>query len=181
MTGLRSAREKAGLSQRGLAAKAGVAFRTVQLLEAGKHDARFSTVDKLSEALGLSKPTAFAPAGDTLAEAAERVLQDGFDSWKVHFFDFVDAFRRSPSPAAVERAPSLASDLRVLALFASAVETLCADLDVPPPLWCAGVRPLEEPWFVSGVETLKVSALLESPAAFRRRGVYVMSGFLDRA
>jgi transcriptional regulator with XRE-family HTH domain len=169
------------MSQRGLAAKAGVAFRTVQLLEAGKHDARLSTIDKLSAVLGVPKPAAFPWVGDSLAEAADRIIDDSFGSWKVHLFDFVDAFRRSPAASAVERAPSLASEPRVLALFAATVETLCAERGVTPPLWCAGVRPLAQPWFVSDAENLKVSALLESPAAFRRRGVYVMSGFLDRA
>lgn len=184
MGGLRLAREKAGLSQRALAARAGVAFRTVQLMEAGRHDARLSTVEKLSAALGLAAPATrepFPPAGETLAEAAEGVLRDGFGSWKVHLFDFVDAFRRAPEPAAVERAPSARTDPRLLALWSGVVETLTAERGLPAPWWCAGIRPLAEPWFVSGVENLKAAALLESPAAFRRRGVFVLAGFLDRA
>ena len=50
---------------------------------------------------------------------------------------------------------------------------------VHPP-WTGGVGPLERPWFVSGYENLKASALVESPARFRSRNVFVLAGFLDR-
>lgn len=181
MPGLRSAREAAGLSQRALAARADVAFRTVQLMEAGRHDARLSTVEKLSKALGLPTSAAFPLLRETAAGAADAVNRDGFDSWKVPLFDFVDAFRRSPDVSLVERAPSVRSDPRLLALLAAVVETLCAERALATPWWCAGIRSLREPWFVAGLENLKASALIESPAAFRRRGIFVMSGFLDRA
>lgn len=182
MGGLRAARETAGLSQRALAARAGVAFRTVQLIEAGRHDARLSTVEKLSAALGLpASPEPFPSPKDTAAGAADAVLRDGFDSWKAPLFDFMDAFRRSPGASLVERAPPVQSDPRFLAMLAAVVETLCAEGGLPAPWWCAGIRPLPEPWFVAGMENLMASALVESPAAFRRRGVFVMSGFLDRA
>lgn len=179
---MRAARETAGLSQRALAARAGVAFRTVQLIEAGRHDARLSTVEKLAAALRLpASPEPFPLLRDTAAGAADAVLRDGFDSWKVPLFDFVDAFRRSPDASQVERAPSIRSDPRLLALLAAVVETLCSEGGLSAPWWCAGIRPLTQPWFIAGLENLKASALVESPAAFRRRGVFVMSGFLDRA
>lgn len=182
MPGLRLAREAAGLSQRALAARAGVAFRTVQLIEAGRHDARLSTLKRISAALGLpASPEPFPLLRDTAAGAADAVLRDGFDSWKVPLFDFVDGFRRSPEVSLVERAPSVQSDPRFLALLAAVVETLCLERGLSTPWWCAGIRPLPEPWFVAGIENLMASALVESPAAFRRRGVFVMSGFLDRA
>ena len=171
----------AGLSQRALAARAGVAFRTVQLIEAGRHDARLSTVRRLTAALGLPGREVFVPAGDALADAADSIVRDGFQSWKLHLFDFVDAFRRAPAARAVERSPSLRTPPRLMALMAAVVERLCGERGLPVPLWCGGVRPLPEPWFVSGVENLKAAALLESPPEFRRRGVFVMSGFLDRA
>jgi hypothetical protein len=40
---------------------------------------------------------------------------------------------------------------------------------------------LSEPWFVSGMENLKASALLESPLPFRRNNVFVLGNFLSRA
>lgn len=182
MQSLKAAREAAGLSQRALAARAGVAFRTVQLLEWGRHDARLSTLERISRALGRPFPTARLSApGASASEACAAVNRDGADSWKGHLFDFVDAFRRSPSSALVEAAPPAETDARVLVLAAAAVECLCAEARLRPPWWCAGVPGLPEPWFVAGMESLKASALVESPAAFRRRNVFVFANFLERA
>ena len=53
LTHLKRLRERRGLSQRDLAAKAGVAHSTVVHLEAGK-PARFVTRRKLARALGVT-------------------------------------------------------------------------------------------------------------------------------
>ena len=66
------------------------------------------------------------------------------------------------------------------ALIASTVETLCADLSLEAPEWCRGVSRLDRPWFVSGVENLKASALVESPSRYRMRNVFVLANFLER-
>ncbi|NCO37375.1 MAG: hypothetical protein COZ06_23865 [Armatimonadetes bacterium CG_4_10_14_3_um_filter_66_18] len=41
--------------------------------------------------------------------------------------------------------------------------------------------PLPEPWFVSGIENLKATALVESPTHFRKRRIFVLGNFLERA
>lgn len=173
------------MSQRALAREAGVAYKTVQLIEAGR-DARWSTLGRLARALGLKGPeallsrsSAWAPAG--AAEAAESITRGGEGFWKQGLFDWVDAFRRAPAPEAVARAPGPGVSPRVLALLASTVESLCAETGLDAPWWCAGVPPLEEPWFVAGVESLKASAILESPAYFRHRNIFVLGNFLSRA
>ena len=52
---LRAAREAAGLSQRELAARAGVAFRTVGYLERGEGSVPWrTTIDALADALGVA-------------------------------------------------------------------------------------------------------------------------------
>ena len=185
MTALRACRLRSGLSQRRLARRAGLAFRTVQLLEAGGHDARWSTLAKLARALGEREPAALLspPEGTSLtaAEAAERMRTGASDSWKLWLFEFVDAFRRSPLGESVARAPEPSLSPRLLALLASTVESLCREASVAAPWWCAGVAALPEPWFVSGVENLKASALAESPAAFRKRDIFVLENFLSRA
>lgn len=50
---LRELRDAAGLTQKGLAEKAGVALRTVSSLEQGLYDATFPTVLALAAALGV--------------------------------------------------------------------------------------------------------------------------------
>lgn len=50
---LKALRERALLTQAGLAAKAGVSEVTINRIEADRHDPRFSTIRKLAVALGV--------------------------------------------------------------------------------------------------------------------------------
>ena len=50
---LKSLRRRAGLTERELAARAGLTHSTVAFLETGKHAALPSTVRKLADALGV--------------------------------------------------------------------------------------------------------------------------------
>lgn len=179
-------RVRLGLSQRALARRAGVAFRTVQLLETGGRDHRASTLDKVAKVLGY--PIVLVPPsekgldpGPTAAEAAAKMRDEGPDSWKLDLFELVDAFRRDPRPSRVTRAPDPDIPPRALALTASTVEALCAERGLKAPWWCQGVPALPVPWFPSETESLKAEALAESPAAFRRRGIFVLGNFLSRA
>jgi hypothetical protein len=43
------------------------------------------------------------------------------------------------------------------------------------------VEALDSPWFVAGIENLKASALVESPVRFRKRNIFVLANFLERA
>ena len=72
-------------------------------------------------------------------------------------------------------------DARLQALCASVTEALCRELSMAPPAWCAGIPALDAPWFVAGIENLKAMALVESPAWFRARRIFVLDNFLSRA
>jgi transcriptional regulator with XRE-family HTH domain len=188
MDGIRDARSRLGLSQRNLARRAGLSFRGLQLLESPNHDPRVSSLDKVSQALGLPNGGISTLVGLYLHEdgrsfrcASLRMVTDGFDSWRLHLFDAVDAFRRSPERALLHSAPEEALDPRLRAIIASTVEALCDEVSSPTPAWCRGVVALDRPWFVSGLENLKASALVESPAWYRKRNVFVLSNFLTRA
>jgi len=181
-------RERLGLSQRELAGKAGIAYKTLQLLESGRHDPRWSTLTKIGRALGLpparlASVLAGAPAqadDDSAQRVSEEILEQGEASWKIFLFEFVDAFYRNPGPDLIARAPDPRSSHRVQALLASTTEFLCGRR-MPAPWWCAGVPPLPQPWFVAETENLKAAALVESPAQFRRRNIFVLGNFLERA
>ncbi len=181
-------RKLRGLSQRALAARAGVSFRGVQLLEEPGHNWRVKTLGQVAAAFGLP------PAGldlavdrflrvpvDSVRDISIRIASDGFDSWKTHLFNFVDAFRSSRDSALLRDAPVPELDPRLRALCASVTEALCHESGMKPPAWCAGIPALERPWFVAGVENLKAMALVESPAWFRARGIFVLGNFLSRA
>lgn len=186
MPSLKTRRLQKGLSQRRLARRAGLAYKTVQLIEEGGHDARWSTLAKLAKALDLPDPRALLAmdrpgAGPSAAEAAGRMRDEEPGSWKSWLFELVDSFRREPRLELVERAPDPDVPPRPLAIIASTVEALCAERGCPAPWWCLGVPALKDPWFPADAESLKASALVESPAAFRRRGIFVLGNFLSRA
>lgn len=182
---IRDLREKKGISQRNFASRAGLSFGALQRLEQGKTDARVSTLESALSALGFSPPGLAAlleshlRAGEnSVAETSLRVALAGEDSWPLWLFNFVDAYRRDKAPQLVSLPPVGDCPARVRALFASTVEFLCAENS---PDWCRAVRPLPRPWFPAGIENLKATALVESPAVFRKRGIFVLGNFLDRA
>ena len=185
---LKQVRTQRGLSQRALARNAAVSFKGLQLMESKDHDWRISTLRKVASALNLpgngidlllarfiSQP-AYA-----VRAVSMRIVESGFDSWPIHLMDFVDTFRSARDALLVADPPIDETEARVRCLLASTVEHLCDEVDLKIPWWCAGIGPLREPWFVAGVENLKATALLESPSHFRKRNVFVMGNFLDRA
>lgn len=100
--------------------------------------------------------------------------------WRIHLMNFVDDFRRQPDSQTVAE-PCALSDERIAALVASIVEQLCDEAGVPSPAWTASVPACRRPFFVSGLENLKAIALAESPLRFRRRKIFVLANFLQRA
>ena len=188
MKSLLEAREKCGFSQRELAAKAGVAFRSVQLLEWGEHDPRLSTLKKLANPLGYPPQIVdrylddmFKLPPDSIAVISEWILEQGESSWKTWLFNFVDAFRADPNKELIALPPAPGISVRMQALLASTVEAMSAEKELPFPPWCQACESLPDPWFVSGMESLKAMALLESPVYFRKRNIFVLGNFLDRA
>jgi transcriptional regulator with XRE-family HTH domain len=181
-------RKQRGVSQRELASRAAISFRGLQLLEQGGHNWRVMTVGRVAEALQLPALGLDLVVGhflrlppDSVQEISIRMALDGFDSWKTHLFDFVDAFRSTRSGELLTDPPVTEVDLRLQALCASTVEALCREADSRAPAWCAGIRSLGHPWFVAGVENLKASALVESPVWFRSRNIFVLGNFMKRA
>ena len=185
---IRTIRGLRGLSQRALAQRAGLSFRGVQLLESPEHDARVSSLGQVARAFGLPRSGVRRAVSGLLLEppgslfcASVRMLEDGERSWRRHLMDSVDAVRRSRSAAELATPPSTDLPARLRALLAGVAETLAVECGAGAPHWTNGVGPLDRPWFVSGYESLKASALVESPVPFRSRNVFVLANFLDRA
>ncbi len=112
---------------------------------------------------------------------AYKIERDGFDSWKIHLFDFVDEFRRTADARLALLPPPRSLDDRLTALLSSTVRALCDELGIATPRWAALQRFLPKPWFLSGMNSLKASALLESPTSFRANNIFVHANFLERA
>lgn len=56
---------------------------------------------------------------------------------------------------------------------AAMVEHVCAASGRRPPAWTQKVAPLAQPVFGSGLKSLRLHLLTNSPAAFRRRNIFV--------
>jgi hypothetical protein len=78
-------------------------------------------------------------------------------------------------------APRRTGDTRVDAAFAAMAEYLARRDGWDVPAWA---RPPEREawpwWFVTDLRGLHPRALVESPSSFKRRGVFITSGALDR-
>ena len=185
---IKDIRTRSGCPQRVFARRALMSFRGLQLLEKDEHDWRLSSIKKVALALRLPADGITMAVRhfleqdrDSVVMVSARIQADGSASWPLHLFDFVDAFRRSPDESKIRSAPMEGLAGNVKSLLASTVETLCADMREDIPDWCHGVRGLKDPWFVAGVESLKAMALVESPVRFRKRNIFVLGNFLDRA
>jgi hypothetical protein len=106
--------------------------------------------------------------------------QSGVTDW-VPFFNAVDEVRRSRQLAPLKRLYSRSRRTRERALLNATACALAAELGQNPPWWAVRPVVLAEPWFVSGIESLKATALVESPVQFRRNNVFVLGNFLSRA
>lgn len=188
MNSLKRAREAKGISQRRLATLARISYKSLQLMESGKHDPKISTLRNVVKALGYPPDllghridSLFSLPEDSIAIISARMASEGEGSWKLWLFNFVDAFRASRKKQPyIEEPPAKETPVRIKALLASTVETLCAERGMVPPSWCIAVPSLEEPWFVADVEGLKSLSLVESPVHFRKRNIFVLGNFLER-
>lgn len=188
MKELATIRRERGFSQRRLAARANVSFRTVQMLESGQTDPRLSTLNRISVALGNGSSVLeseidhlLKDSSDSVHAVSRMICTEGEDRWRLWLFEFVDAFRRQPSSRLIECPPVPGTSEKIAGLLAATVEALCDETDTAVPWWCMGVAPLPDPWFVCGLESLKASALMESPVYFRQRNIFVLANFLERA
>jgi hypothetical protein len=115
----------------------------------------------------------------TLRDAALQMSAEP-ESWPLWLGEFVGDFRRSGRPELLSEPPSAAVPEYLRCLLASVAESLCAERGTAAPAWCAQIGALATPWFVSGMENLKAMALVESPAQFRKRNIFVLENFLVR-
>jgi len=99
--------------------------------------------------------------------------------WRVWLMDFVDDFRYYKNAEMIAESFELSDD-KIDALLASTVEYLCDELNIETPNWLSVIPPCDELYFVSGIENLKATAIVESPLRFRIRKIFVLENFLSR-
>ncbi len=122
----------------------------------------------------------------TLAQVAQLAL--GGDSFDRCLANFLDEFYASPNAHALADSPALlAPGVGVLghvqdAYLAATAEELARAYGFLIPAWTAAdTRKLKEPWFASSLPALRTVLLLEGPAAFRSRNLFISANALSRA
>lgn len=175
------------VSQRSLASLANIAFRSVQLAESGAHNSTIKTLKKIATALGYPQNCFEKYLAQFFQQPPESVYISSLSMLTAkpkdctnYFFNFIDAARKKHDPTYWTAPPCVDLATKWKALFASGAETLCDELDLEYPEWCGSIFPLTTPLFPAGLESLKASALVESPIHFRKRNIFVLDNFLQR-
>lgn len=114
-----------------------------------------------SDLLCAFVPHERAPSEYSLPLISLRIKTDGFESWKIHLFDFVDEIRRTKDVRLLLLPPVKGLDSKLEALIASTTLELCREQHWSPPSWALENKFLFQPWFPSQMESLKASAVLE--------------------
>lgn len=115
----------------------------------------------------------------SLAEVAE--LAAAGEPFDFALRSFLDDFQSRCQPDGLAAEPRHL-DARLDAYLAATAESLATDHGFPVPVWAwAESRKLHRPWFALPWAGLRAVLLLESPAAFRSRNLFVSANALSRA
>lgn len=183
---LSHARLEAGLSARGLAAKAGVPTSTVTRIERGTTDPTLGMLERLLDATGhdlLVKATIRSTAPPTIASLASAV-DDGDDRLRIDWTRlraFADWGRRHPEEVAGALAhPPRRTETILDAILAGMAELLAERSGLNPPPWTRSVpTPLEE-WAPPGTPAMRARAREACPEAFSRRNILLSEDTIFR-
>ena len=117
----------------------------------------------------------------TLLEVSRRA-NDGGQAFDPAVREFLDEFYSHPDRrvASLAEEPLLLDDIKD-AYLAAVAEHLASCYGIDMPQWVVHHgRPLKRAFFAGGLESLKAVLTVESPAAFRRRLLFVSHNALDR-
>lgn len=113
----------------------------------------------------------------SLTDTAEAIRGRSDDRTRLRiFFEFTRGAdeARAAALSLITDEPPFTGDIRYDALLAAAAEHVCARYGVAAPLWTtAADRFLTSAWWVSPLPSARTYALVFTPAAFRRHGIYL--------
>ncbi len=127
------------------------------------------------------------PDGGAFSQSAAGVARRalGGEDFRIAIRELLDEFALLVNDgqrrrALVER-PDATGDPRHDAYLGALAEHLAALHELDRPAWTVEPsRFLDRFWFVSGVPGFRALAIAQSPAAFRRRGIFIAAGALQR-
>lgn len=94
--------------------------------------------------------------------------------------DFLAQLSADEFRCALSTAPTPRLSVLLRAYLAAMVEHAAARKRAPVPCWALQTEALEEPYFASQLLSLRLHLLSSSPAAFRRRNLFVDASVGDR-
>ncbi len=178
---LRRARAHAGLTQTRLAELAGTTQSAIAAYEAGTREPTVPVLTRLCAAAG-SRLTLDIESDQSLYRLADvardiAALDPTDEERRLRLvFEFLRGAQEDGHPLAllVVAEPCATGDQRIDALLAAIAEDLCVHADQPPPNWVHEAdRFLDRAWWVSDLPSARASALVHTPASYRRRGVMI--------
>lgn len=95
--------------------------------------------------------------------------------------DFLATLSADELPSALEAAPSTKLSPLLRTYLAAMVEHAAARKGAAVPRWALETPALEQPYFASRLQSLRLHLLTSSPPAFRRRNLFVDASVGDRA
>ena len=111
-----------------------------------------------------------------------RKSEDAETRWRL-IAEFLEEYRHEPADvrlALLDEEPASTGDQRWDVLLAALAEHLAASEGVGAPTWTDSRR-LRRFWFPFNTPAARVDAVVHSPAAFRRRGVFIAPQELEVA
>ena len=163
-----------------LADLAGVSYPTISRIENGHEAPRWSTMQRLTHALGLdpSFTATQVTATYTLATVAKDWMKSpsrtGEPDW-TSLRSFTDQLSLHPelSNLAIRQRPPRTGSPLVDNLLAAIAEKIAHDCGFRRPAWTRNVEPLASPWESQGTPRKRSTARTRTPIEFSRRGLFL--------
>jgi len=186
---LRRLRRDNGLTQRDLAAKAGVPQSTIAEVESGQREPSLTLLSRIAESAGQSIAIQLAPLRRHSAVATANTIKDRLygvageglsldireDGALRAVIDLKDALQRASHEgfdALTSQAPGLVGDTRWDAFLAAIVEDEAARKAISPPRWTNDPKRFNRPfWYLSKNPRFHTWEIANSPGALIRHGV----------
>lgn len=178
---IQGSRQSAGLTQRGLAALAGVPQPSISELESGRQgDVTVGLLQRLLGACGAqlvaipTKTPSVAAVGSALRQYVARDQTGLVLRQLLQTNDDLSGESPGTRLALCLTAPALTGDQRVDAFLAALVEHRLGEDGLPIPEWTSRPeRYIDPAWDVAGVPALAEDVHRSTPEAFRQHGVLI--------
>jgi len=94
--------------------------------------------------------------------------------------DLLESFSGKKLKKAIEQLSLGELDNFQVNYLTAMIEFACLRNNIAPPEWTKNISPLSEPYFASKLKSLRLYLLINSPAPFKARNIFIDSSLGDR-